>query len=142
MGDTEFFEFVQEQGAFGFKNVGSDTNSASGNIVSLSLGGKNIKVDSSIKNKLALADKNFFRATGQHIGVNQSYRTTAQQAELYRRSQAGEIGRAAPPGKSFHETGLAIDVTNWKEAEKYLVKYGFKNNLVDDKGHFSIGEFA
>lgn len=125
-----------------FNQVGSDTNKATGNIKTTNIGGRNIKVDSSIANKLAMADAEFFKETGKHLQINQSYRTREQQAELYRRSQAGEIGRAAPPGKSFHETGLAVDVTNWKEAEKYLRKYGFKNNLADDKGHFSVGEFA
>ena len=83
-----------------------------------------------------------YRQTGKHIQVNQSYRTRAQQTELHNKYKAGKMGRAAPPGKSFHEKGLAIDVTNWKDAEKYLKKQGFLNNLADDKGHFSIGEFA
>jgi len=138
--EQDLFDFIKEQSDF--NQVGSDTQAATGNIISQKVGTRNIKVDDSISDKIAQADKEFFEATGKHILINQSFRSREQQAELFRRSQAGEIGRAAPPGKSFHEKGLAIDVTNWKEAEKFLRKFGFKNNLADDKGHFSIGEFA
>ncbi len=111
-----------------------------GNIVETNIGGRKVTVDSSIAGKLAQADAEFFRDTGQHLQVNQSYRTREQQQALYEKSQRGEIGRAAPPGKSFHEKGLAIDVTNWQAAEKYLRKNGLVNDLADDRGHFSFGE--
>ena len=71
--------------------------------------------------------------------MNQSYRTGEQQAALYRDLSA-KGARVAPPGKSFHEHGLAVDITNWQAAEKYLRKYGLANDLADDKGHFSWGE--
>lgn len=123
-----------------FSSVGGDTNKAV-SLQSVPIGGKNIQVDSSIANKLAQAAAEFKRVTGQTLQVNQSYRTRQQQAELYKKlSSTG--ARVAPPGKSFHELGLAIDVTNWKAAEAILRKYGFRNDLADDKGHFSIGEFS
>ncbi len=111
------------------------------NIQPVTIGNTTANVDSSIRSRLEAADDAFFKATGKHLKINQSFRSREQQAELFRRSQAGEIGRAAPPGSSFHEKGLAIDVTNWKEAEPFLRQFGFLNNLADDKGHFSIGEF-
>ena len=98
-------------------------------------------VDESIGKKLAMANTEFKRKTGADILVASSYRSTEQQAKLYEElSKKG--ARVAPPGKSFHEKGLAIDVMNWKEAEPILRKYGFANELADDKGHFSVGEFG
>ena len=112
-----------------------------GQIETVSLGSGSAKVSSTIADKVKAADAELFKATGQHLAVNQSYRTEAEQAKLYAESQKGLIGRAAPPGKSWHEKGLAIDVTNWQAAQPYLRKYGLLNSLPDDKGHFSFGEF-
>jgi len=39
-----------------------------------------------------------------------AYRSPAQQRALYRAYRAGRGGRAAPPGQSAHQRGLAIDV--------------------------------
>jgi hypothetical protein len=112
-----------------------------GDIKSVSVGGKDIKVSSRIASKIEKADADFYAATGQHIKVNQSYRTTEEQKALYEKlSPSG--ARVAKPGTSFHEKGLAIDVTNWKEAEPYLRKYGLVNPMTDDKGHFSFGEWS
>jgi hypothetical protein len=44
-----------------------------------------------------------------HWVVTHGYRTIEEQAELYRRYKAGGP-LAAPPGKSAHNYGLAIDV--------------------------------
>lgn len=135
--DDEVLQIYPEIGGVGFKGVGGDTNTA---IVPVTIGNKVVKVSGQIKDRLARADADFFKATGQHIQINQHYRTRAEQEKLYKElSKKG--ARVAPPGKSFHEKGLAVDVTNWKEAEKYLRKYGLVNELADDKGHFSFGEF-
>lgn len=119
-----------------FSPVGGDTK-----IKPLKIGSTTVNVDESIASKLAMADRDFFKATGRHLQVNQSFRTSGEQARLYNELSA-KGARVAPPGSSFHEKGLAVDVTNWQEAERYLRKYGFQNELEDDKGHFSIGEFA
>lgn len=43
--------------------------------------------------------------------VSSGYRSSTEQARLYRRFQAGLMpGPVAPPGLSKHERGLAIDV--------------------------------
>lgn len=111
-------------------------------LTSVKIGGNVVKVDKSISDRLARADAALFKATGQHLQINESYRSNERQAELYAKYKAGTGGRAAPPGKSFHGTGKAVDIQNWKIAEPYLRKEGLKNNLVDDKNHFSYGEFA
>lgn len=136
-------QFLESQGvSFNNDLSMSGNGSSAGKIVAVTIGSRPVRVDASISDKLASADADFFAATGKHIQVNQDVRTSAQQKALYDKYKSGKGGRAAPPGKSFHEKGLAVDVTNWKEAMPYLQKYGFKNPLADDKGHFSVGEFG
>lgn len=48
------------------------------------------------------------RATGPY-SITSGYRSSAQQAILYARYKAGRGALAAPPGRSMHEKGLAID---------------------------------
>ncbi len=110
------------------------------NLQSSNIGGRTIKAQPYVVAALQKADQDFFQQTGQHIQVNESFRDTSRQAALYAKSKRGEIGRAAPPGRSFHEKGLALDIGNWKEAAPYLKRYGLINGLKDDMGHFSIGE--
>ena len=119
----------------------ADAPAAGGDIKPLSVGGKTINVSSQIADKIASADADYFKATGKHLQVNQSFRTREQQEKLYA-ELSPKGARVAKPGTSFHEKGLAIDVTNWKEAEPYLRKYGLVNPMADDKGHFSFGEFS
>lgn len=120
-----------------FQGVDSDTNKA---VSTETIGTKKIVATTTLLDKLKKADEDFFNATGKHIDINQSFRTRQQQEKLFKELSA-KGARVAPPGKSFHEKGLAIDVSNWKEAQVYLRKYGLLNELSDDRGHFSLGEF-
>lgn len=120
-------------------SAGSDATDA--RIREVSIGGKPVRVANAIADRLARADADFYAATGRHLKINEAVRSRERQAELYAAYKSGKGGRAAPPGKSFHETGLAVDVANWKEAEPFLRKYGLKNELADDRNHFSLGEF-
>lgn len=104
--------------------------------------GKPFQVSPVIFEPLKKAMAAFRAATGKDILINNAYRSTATQAALYKKLKAANpAARVAPPGKSFHERGQAIDVSNWKEAEPFLRAEGFLNPLADDKVHFSIGEF-
>lgn len=109
-------------------------------IKTVNIGNRQVQISSQVRNNLLAADEIFFQATGQHLQINQDFRTKEQQQALFDRLSP-QGARVAPPGTSFHEKGLAIDVTNWKEAEPFLRAFGFVNDLADDKGHFSIGEF-
>ena len=111
-------------------------------VVSIDVGGRPIKGQVVLTSALEAADAAFFADTGKHIDIRDNFRTSKQQQNLFEKSQRGEIGRAAPPGKSFHEKGLAIDVVNWEEVSPYLVRFGFGTGLPGDPGHFSIGEFS
>lgn len=119
------------------------STSQKGSIVNVPLGSRSVQVSSGIADRLARADADYFRATGKHMSISEGLRSNERQKELYARYQSGQGGRAAPPGQSFHETGNAVDVgNNWQAYAPYLRKYGFRNELADDRGHFSIGEFA
>jgi hypothetical protein len=106
------------------------------------IAGKSFKVSPVIFEPLQKAEAAFYAATKKHILINNAYRSTAEQAALYTKMKAANPAAVvAPPGKSFHERGQAIDVTNWQEAQPYLRAQGFSNPLANDKVHFSIGEF-
>lgn len=69
------------------------------------------------------------------VTINAGFRTFAKQAELHRRDPK----RAAPPGRSAHEKGLAID-TNSPEANDLarmglLSKYGFAQSAPGEAWH-------
>jgi len=72
-----------------------------------------------------------------------SYRSNAQQAALYARDQ----NRYAPPGKSLHEYGLAIDVNSGylashPEVRQALLARGWYQERPDEPWHFSYGFFS
>lgn len=54
------------------------------------------------------------QARGQRMTVNTAYRSIVQQYLLYRWYQSGQcgIGLAAAPGRSNHQSGLALDVSD------------------------------
>lgn len=59
----------------------------------------------------AAAFKTWEQAAGVKLWVTTAYRSTAQQAASYNRAVAnGEPDRFAPPGKSWHEKGRAVDL--------------------------------
>jgi len=137
MTNDQMFEFIQEQ--VGKTSVGDDTNKVS--TTQVEIGGKKFVVADTISDKLKRADEEMRKEIGSGLKISEAYRTTGRQKELFNElSKKG--AQVAPPGKSFHEKGLAVDVVNWKEAEPFLRKYGLINDLPQDRGHFSFGEFV
>ena len=71
--------------------------------------------------------KEFYEKTGEPLKVWSGYRTTEHQARLYNKDPSS--GMIAPPGRSYHEKGLAIDLdkTQVPKIEKLglLDTYGF-----------------
>ena len=71
-----------------------------------------------------------------------SYRTYAQQAADYAR----DPHRFAPPGKSLHEYGLAIDVntgylSSHPDVRRQLLANGWYQERPDEPWHFSYGVY-
>lgn len=86
----------------------------------------------------ALAEKEA-HANGIHIQISSAGRTYSDQARLYH--QLHKRQSVALPGTSNHETGLAVDVINWRQAKPYLLAHGFvhgdgRGALRNDPWHF------
>lgn len=75
---------------------------------------------------------------GKSMTLNSALRTVAQQYLLYRWYQTGRCGisLAAKPGASNHETGLALDVSQYSTWKPILSNYGFKWLGSNDPWHF------
>lgn len=79
--------------------------------------------------------KEYNALTGKTIPVNEAFRSYDDQAALY----AKMPGKAAKPGNSTHEFGLALDI-NSKEADELdklglMRKYGFTRPIGGEKWH-------
>ena len=77
-------------------------------------------------------------AAGHALQVNSGYRTVAQQYLLYRWMQQGRCGikKAAPPGTSNHESGRAIDLSNWSTRVGAMGARHWAHDVAGDPVHF------
>jgi D-alanyl-D-alanine carboxypeptidase len=79
------------------------------------------------------------------LRVNSMLRTVAQQYLLYDWYQRGRCGikLAAKPGRSNHQSGLAVDISEPGTWKKIMRKYGFRWMGKKDRWHFDYtGEKA
>jgi hypothetical protein len=100
-------------------------------------------LNSQMKERLAGLAKEYFNKTGQKIQINSGYRSPEEQAALFAKYGAP---RAAPPGRSRHESGLAIDI-NSTDANKaielgLMAKYGFTRPVPGETWHVEPIETA
>lgn len=96
-----------------------------------------------LKERFAALAKEYNEKTGKKIQVNSGYRSPEEQAALY-----AKLGppKAAPPGRSRHESGLAIDI-NSPDANKaielgLMSKYGFTRPVRGETWHVEPIETA
>lgn len=79
--------------------------------------------------------KEFYQLTGKQVQLNEGFRSFAHQERLHRQNPS----KAAPPGRSLHEHGLALDINtvDMKELEKLglLRKYGFTASVGGETWH-------
>ncbi len=75
---------------------------------------------------------------GKKLSINSMLRTVVQQYLLYRWYQTGKCGisLAAKPGNSNHETGLALDTSDYAAWKTPLKSVGFTWLGSNDKPHF------
>jgi N-acetylmuramoyl-L-alanine amidase len=71
---------------------------------------------------------------GVKMAVNSAYRTLAQQMLLYN-DRADNINPVAPPGRSNHQSGLAVDIDDPEGWEDYLSPLDWEP-LKGDRPHF------
>jgi hypothetical protein len=80
---------------------------------------------------------------GIKMSINSAYRTIAQQILLllYRCGSGCGYPVVAPPGKSNHQSGLAIDIKDPDDWQPFLEKYGGRRLGSFDPPHFDyVGE--
>ncbi|MCW5802163.1 MAG: M15 family metallopeptidase [Deltaproteobacteria bacterium] len=72
------------------------------------------------------------------VKVNSAFRTVAQQYLLYRWYQQGRCGitAAATPGRSNHESGRALDVSNYSSLISAMANKGWSHSVPGDPVHF------
>lgn len=105
--------------------------------------GNTVYLRQSIRDKLLMADTEMFEHKKEHLKVNYGFRSNALQAELYKKLYGH--GKVAPAGMSFHETGMAVDLINWRDAQKYMIEAGFVGGcfgLEEDLVHYSVNEIT
>lgn len=95
--------------------------------------------------KLAAAIAEAEQKTGQRATIVSGYRSTAEQAVLYDRYKRGIGGLAAPPGRSRHEKGNAVDLADGAVREALRDGIDSKHGIEDlyskigkDKPHFQL----
>lgn len=86
---------------------------------------------------LAMA-REYYSLTGKKVHVTSAYRSTAQQQVLWER-YGRDTKRVAPPGRSLHEHGLALDIDSRiaDELERLglMKKYGFTRPVGREPWH-------
>ncbi|MBA3452185.1 MAG: D-alanyl-D-alanine carboxypeptidase family protein [Deltaproteobacteria bacterium] len=77
-------------------------------------------------------------ATGRTMSITSGFRTVVQQYLLFRWFQLGRCGipAAAEPGRSNHESGRALDMSNYNEWISTLAAHGWSHNIPGDPVHF------
>jgi len=94
-----------------------------------------------VQKRLAGMASEYFNTTGQKIQINTAYRDSKEQAELFKKYGSP---RAAPPGRSKHEVGLAFDM-NSADANKAVglglfEKFGFARPVSAEAWHIEAKE--
>lgn len=77
-------------------------------------------------------------ANGRVLRVTSAFRTVVQQYLLFRWFQQGRCGitAAADPGDSNHESGRALDVSNYSDWIAILDAHGWSHDVPGDPVHF------
>lgn len=96
---------------------------------------KIFNLDPNVRELFTGMAKEYNSLTGKSIQVNEAFRSYEDQAALYRKMP----GKAAKPGSSTHEHGLAIDINSQTTEELnklgLLRKYGFSTAIGGEKWH-------
>jgi len=98
-------------------------------------------MDPAVKKRLAAVAYEYFTTTGKKIQINSAFRDPKEQAELFAKYGSP---RAARPGKSKHEVGLAVDM-NSADANQatnmgLFDKYGFQRPIASEPWHVEAKE--
>ena len=107
------------------------------------LRGQTVFLRASIRDKLLAADTAMFEKKKKHLIVNYGFRSNTLQQDLYRKIHG--TGKVAEVGGSFHEAGMALDLSNWREGQHFMIDAGFVGGcygIEEDLVHYSIDEIT
>lgn len=89
-----------------------------------------------MQERLAGLAKEYYDRTGKKLQINSGFRDSLEQAKLFAKYGSP---RAAPPGTSMHEHGLAVDIntSDANEAARLglMAKYGFSRPVPGETWH-------
>ena len=137
-GSTPVAKTISNGSVGSLVNAPGDLSSGAGAMQYIKLAdGANINgLHPSVKRLFLGMVEEYGQMTGKSVQVNTAFRSTKEQAALY-----NELGpsKAARPGTSLHEFGLALDVqsTDLEQLDKLglLRKYGFTRPLGSETWH-------
>jgi len=99
-------------------------------------------LDPRVQQAVMAAGQEYFQLTRQKLQINSAMRTREDQQRLYDAYMArgGRGMPVAPPGSSAHESGLAVDIQQGREARvvDILRKHGLIQNVPNDPVHFTL----
>ncbi len=107
------------------------------------LRGQTVFVRLTIRDMLLAADAAMFQKKKEHLKINYGFRSNLVQYDLYQKLNGH--GKVAQAGMSFHETGMAVDLSNWRDAQGFMIDQGFVGGcfgLEEDMVHYSIDEIT
>ncbi len=92
-----------------------------------------------VQNNLLAMGREYTSMTGKKLQINSAFRSRAKQEELRKRYGS----RAAPPGRSLHEFGLAVDLqpaqVDTLASKGMLKKYGFERiSGANERQHIQV----
>jgi hypothetical protein len=110
------------------------------------------KLDPALRQNLIDAAEAYYQRTGKKLQVNSSFRSVEDQKRLYDESvKAGRPGIGptgmpiAKPGRSRHQSAMAIDIQQGKSdpvAREILGQYGLVQTVKNDPVHFEMAPIA
>lgn len=107
------------------------------------LRGQPVFLRASIRDTLLVADKAMFAKKKAHLVITYGFRSNSLQQDLYRKINGK--GKVADVGGSFHEAGMALDLSNWRDAQHFMIDAGFVGGcygIEEDLVHYSIDEIS
>jgi len=128
--------------AGGRPTIGGAPTVGAGGISSSALTGKPLTgLDQDFANRFSSAANEYFQATGKQVNVASAFRSYEDQMREYNRYMNQGGLPAAPPGRSKHEIGRAVDVNRDAAAAMeqmgILRKYGLSRPVANDPVHIS-----
>lgn len=134
--------------ASGARDVGGTIAQAFGGLPSsiiLDKNGANLwGLDPTVRDSLYNAADEYMLKTGKPLQINSAFRTRAEQAYLFKKFP----GKAARPGTSRHESGMAVDIqtkgpTGIGNDASILSKHGFARPIPGrEPWHFEYGRVS